>query len=78
LFKGLTANVPLLRVGGNEVSYHFDPKSDFVTVNCKVHGRSAEIKFRTLSGDWLDRRLRRVGVRGEGSGATGTLWVLGS
>ena len=26
----------------------------------------------------LDRRLRRVGVRGEGSGATGTLWVLGS
>ena len=26
----------------------------------------------------LDRRLRRVGVRGEGSGATATLWVLGS
>ena len=57
LFKGLTANVPLLRVGGNEVSYHFDPKSDFVTVNCKVHGRSAEIKFRTLSGDWFAASL---------------------
>ena len=57
LFKGLTANVPLLRVGGKEVSYHFDPKSDFVTVNCKVHGRSAEIKFRTLSGDWFAASL---------------------
>ena len=57
LLKGLAANVPLLRVGGHEVSYDFDPKSDFATVNCKVHGRSAQIKFRTLSGDWFAASL---------------------
>src|SRR5206468_4932579 len=44
VFKGLTANAPLLHVGDSEVSYHFDPKSDFVRVNCKVHGRSAQIE----------------------------------
>jgi len=57
VFNGLTPNVPLLRVGGNEVSYHFDPKSDFVTVNCKFDGRSAQIEFRTLSGDWFAASL---------------------
>jgi hypothetical protein len=57
VFKGLTANVPLLRVGGKEVSYHFDPKSDFATVNYKVNGRSAQIEFQTLSGDWFAASL---------------------
>src|SRR5215475_3423072 len=31
--------------------------SDLVTVNCKVHGRSAQIKFQSLSGDWFAASL---------------------
>ena len=57
VFEGLTANIPLLRVGGNEVAYYFEPRSDFVTINYKVNGRRGQIKFRTLSGDWFAASL---------------------
>jgi hypothetical protein len=53
----LNTQMLVATLGGNEISYQFDPKSDFVTVNCKVHGRSAQIKFRTLSGDWFAASL---------------------
>ena len=57
VFKGLTANAPLLHVGENEIAYDFNPKSNFVTVNYKVGGRSGEVEFRTLSGDWFAASL---------------------
>jgi len=53
VFKGLSANDPLLHVGQNEIAYDFDPKKDFVAVNYKVAGRSGRIEFPTLSGDWF-------------------------
>lgn len=57
LFKGATANYPLLRVGDTEIAYEFDPKSDFVTVHYRAAGRSGQIEFRTLSGDWFAASL---------------------
>jgi hypothetical protein len=57
VFEGFTANSPLLRVGENEIAYDFDPTRNFVTVNYKVDGRSGEVEFRTLSGDWFAASL---------------------
>jgi hypothetical protein len=53
VFEGFPRNPPLLRVGQNEIAFDFDPKKDFATVNYSVAGRSGQIEFRTLSGDWF-------------------------
>ena len=37
----------------NQIAYDFDPEKDFVTLNYEVAGRSGQIEFRTLSGDWF-------------------------
>lgn len=57
VFEGLSENRPLMQAGGNEISWNFDPKADFVTVKCKVGGRAEEVKFRTFSGDWFTASL---------------------
>jgi hypothetical protein len=53
VFSGLSANAPLHKVGESEITYAFDPKSDFVIVNYKVASQRGELKFRTTSGDWF-------------------------
>lgn len=53
VLNGLSANDPLLRVGQNEIAYDFDSTKDFVAVAYKVAGRSGQIDFRILSGDWF-------------------------
>jgi hypothetical protein len=45
VFEGLAENQPLLRVGPNEIVYHFDPNKSFVAVRYVVAGQSAEIQF---------------------------------
>jgi hypothetical protein len=57
VLDGLAANVPLLRAGGSAVAHDFDPKSDFVTVDCNVDGRSEQIEFRIQSGEWFAASL---------------------
>jgi hypothetical protein len=53
VFEGLNANDPIVRVRQNQIAYDFDPEKDFVTLNYEVAGRSGQIEFRTLSGDWF-------------------------
>ena len=53
VFEGFSKNSPLLRVGQNEIAIDFDPKKDFATVNYSAAGRTGQIEFRALSGDWF-------------------------
>lgn len=53
VFDGLSANEPVLRVGSTIVSYNFDPRKDFVSVNCEIAGEQEVLEFRTFSGDWF-------------------------
>jgi hypothetical protein len=53
VFEGLKENPPLLRVGENAIAYDFDPKSDKVTIQYVVAGRSGEIEFSIWSQYWF-------------------------
>jgi hypothetical protein len=57
VFEGFAKNAPLLCVGQNKIAFDFDPKRDFVTVNYSTGGRSGQVEFRTLSGDWFAASL---------------------
>lgn len=57
VFEGLSENQPLTLAGGNEISWNFNPKADFVTVTCKIGARIEQVEFRTFSGDWFTASL---------------------
>jgi hypothetical protein len=57
VFNGLVANSALMCVGESQISYDFDPKKEFVTLNYKVGSRSGQIEFETLSEDWFSASL---------------------
>jgi len=58
---GVSQNPPILESSGNSISYDFDPRSDFVTVKCKISGTQSDIEFRTLSGDWFAASFSQCG-----------------
>lgn len=61
VFQGLAANAPILRAGGSEISYQFEPSKDFVTVDYTRKGHRGKIEFRTFSGDWFAASLSADG-----------------
>ena len=57
VFEGLVENQPIERIGDTEISWEFDPKSDFVTVHIRVGLETRKVEFRTFSGDWFAASL---------------------
>jgi hypothetical protein len=52
-FLGVSDNPPLAESGNATLAYTFDPSADTQAVKLVSHGRTHEVRFRTLSGDWF-------------------------
>ena len=61
VFDGLPENEPILSTGSVAISYEFDPKQDFVSVQYDVAGKRGVVEFRTFSGDWFVASLSEDG-----------------
>ena len=61
VFEDLSANNPILSAGGAAISYRFNDGDAYATVECRVGGRSAEVRFETVSRAWFAASLSHDG-----------------